>query len=164
MQFSEDVKQLIFYNGLTGYTGGELETGASLSKSFEETRDNQILLAGVVVSVVAYVILRKIRPSLRIAIGTVALGLTIDGVASHLGGRGVNASSVIGHGLLPIISHAASGHTPSRNVCRHVEGAALSSVAIFILLAFTTFLLHRIQDVIGHLYFDGCSIGYEPCM
>ena len=27
MQFSEDVKQLIFYNGLTGYTGGELETG-----------------------------------------------------------------------------------------------------------------------------------------
>ena len=101
MQFSEDVKQLILYNGLTGYTGGELETGASLSKSFEETRIIQILLAGVVVSVVAYVILRKIRPSLRIAIGTVALGLAIDGVASHLGGRGVNTAliSVIGHGF-----------------------------------------------------------------
>ena len=142
MQFSEDVNQLISYNGLTGYTGGELETGASLSKSFEETRIIQILLAGVVVSVMAYVILRKIRPSLRIAIGTVALGLAIDGVASHLGGRGVNTAPAVLLGMgfaADYLSHAASGHTPSRNDMQARWGAALSSMAIFILLAFTTF-------------------------
>ena len=142
MRFSEDVNQLISYNGLTGYTGGELETGSSLSKSFEETRIIQILLAGVVVSVMAYVILRKIRPSLRIAIGTVALGLAIDGVASHLGGRGVNTAPAVLLGMgfaADYLSHAASGHTPSRNDMQARWGAALSSMAIFILLAFTTF-------------------------
>ena len=142
IQFSKDVEQLISYNELIGYTGGELETGSSLAQSFEETRIIQILLAGVVVSIMAYAILRKIRPSLRIAIGTIVLGLAIDGTASHLGGRGVNTAPAVLLGMgfaADYLSHAASGHIPSRNDMQARWGAALSSMAIFILLAFTTF-------------------------
>ena len=115
----------------------------------------------------AYVILRKIRPSLRIAIGTVALGLAIDGVASHLGGRGVNTAPAVLLGMgfaADYLSHAASGHTPLETTCRHV--GALHSIDGHI----HSSCLHHLSSctgyrtIIGHLYFDGCSIGYEPCM
>ena len=102
----------------------------------------------MVVSVAAYVILRKIRPSLRIAIGTVALGLAIDGVASHLGGRGVNTAPAVLLGMgfaADYLSHAASGHTPLETTCRHV-GVLHSHLWPYSFFLPSTFPLHRIQD------------------
>ena len=132
--FQQDLIDLMEHNGLTGVVGGDLVVGIALAKAFEATRVVQVLAAGAAVFVLAGVVTDSRHQALRIAIGTVAVGIAVDGLASHMGGRGVNTAPAVLLGMgfaADYLAHASAGHrTTSRDAFAR-WGAALSSVSVF---------------------------------
>ena len=142
IQFVEDVEALFENNGITGAIGGDLATGAKAAKTFEETRITQILSAGVVIFMVAFAVLRNPTQAARIAIGSVAIGAAVDGMATMFGGRGVNTALAVLLGMgfaADYLSHSSANHRPTRLDMSARWWAAISSVSVFFLLALTTF-------------------------
>ena len=141
-QFLLDTQQLIDDNHLSGEIGGQLITGIDLAKSFEQTRIIQILCAGLIVLIISLSMTRSIEKSLRIAVGTIAVGIAVDGLASHLGGRGVNTAPAVLLGMgfaADYLSHASEKVNSWRldNYARW--GAAITSGLVFLAVSFSKF-------------------------
>ena len=142
VQFSEDVEELLHINGMEGVVGGDLPVGAKAAETFEKTRVTQILAAGVAIFLVAFIALRVPIQAARIAIGAVAIGAAVDGMASIFGGRGVNTALAVLLGMgfaADYLSHASAEHRPTKLDMSARWWAALSSISVFVLLAMTTF-------------------------
>ena len=127
---------------VSGVIGGELVIGASLAKDFEDSRITQIIAAGAAVFIVAAIVTNSPKKAMRIAIGTVAIGVAVDGLASITGERGVGTAPAVLLGMgfaADYLAHASSGHkvTFSDNFARW--GAALTSVSVFLMLSFADF-------------------------
>ena len=142
LQFLDDVTDLMEAKDVSGVIGGELVVGASLAKDFEDSRITQIIAAGAAVFIVAAIVTNSPKKAMRIAIGTVAIGLAVDGLASITGERGVGTAPAVLLGMgfaADYLAHASSGHkvTFSDNFARW--GAALTSVSVFIMLSFADF-------------------------
>ena len=141
-QFSIDTNNLIADNNLSGEIGGQLITGISLAKSFEQTRIIQIIAAGLVVLIIGLGMTRSFDKSIRIAIGTIAVGIAVDGLASHFGGRGVNTAPavLIGMGFAADYLSHASKKTRSLIAENYARwGAALTSGTVFFAVSFSQF-------------------------
>ena len=85
---------------------------------------------------------RSFDKSIRIAVGTIAVGIAVDGLASHFGGRGVNTAPavLIGMGFAAdYLSHASKKMTSWRfdNYARW--GAAITSGTVFFVVSFSQF-------------------------
>ena len=142
MQFAEDTEDLLEQNGFTGVVGGDLPTGGRAAETFEQSRVTQILTAGAAIFVVAMFVMRTPLPAARIAIGAIAIGAAVDGLASSFGGRGVNTALAVLLGMgfaADYLAHASADHTPTKLDMSARWWAALSSASVFILLAMTTF-------------------------
>ena len=142
IQFMDDLDLLMQRNQMVGVVGGDLPTGALASKTFEESRITQILSAGLVIFIVAYFALRNPKQAARIAVGSIAIGAAVDGMATLFGGRGVNTALAVLLGMgfaADYLSHASADHRPTRLDMSARWGAALSSVSVFFLLSLTTF-------------------------
>jgi hypothetical protein len=142
MQFSNDVEDLMSINGIEGVVGGDLPIGAKAAQTFESTRVVQILSAGVAIFIVAFIALQKPRLAARIAVGAVAIGAAVDGMATIFGGRGVNTALAVLLGMgfaADYLSHASAEHRPTKQDMAARWWAALSSISVFILLALTSF-------------------------
>ena len=142
IQFAEDLDGLLEQNQISGLVGGDLPTGAKAAKTFEGTRMTQILSAGVIIFIVAYIVLKVPLQAARIAIGSVAIGAAVDGMATIFGGRGVNTALAVLLGMgfaADYLSHSSANHRPTRLDMSARWWAALSSVSVFILLSLTTF-------------------------
>ncbi len=140
--FYEDVEQLLQSEDVSGQVGGDLVIGASLAKSFEDTRITQILAAGLAVFLVSFLVTNSTKRALRIAIGTIAIGASVDGMASIVGDRGVNTAPAVLLGMgfaADYLSHASAEHPPTRKDTFARWGAAITSVSVFILLSFAVF-------------------------
>ncbi len=142
IQFAKDVRTLLSERELKGDIGGDLVAGAELAKEFGETRILQIIYAGIAVLIVTFYLLRSPLKASRIAIGTIAVGIAVDGMASIIGSRGVHTAPAVLLGMgfaADYLSHASAEHpsTQQDNFARW--GAAISSMSIFLLLGFTTF-------------------------
>ena len=142
MQFSDDVEGLMAENGMEGVVGGDLPIGAKAADTFENTRVTQILSAGVAIFLVAFIALRVPIQAGRIAVGAVAIGAAVDGMASIFGGRGVNTALAVLLGMgfaADYLAHASAEHRPTKLDMSARWWAALSSISVFILLAMTSF-------------------------
>jgi len=142
LQFLDDVEELLESNGLIGKVGGDLPIGASLARSFEDARVAQILGAGCAVFAVSVAVTRSPKRAARIAIGTIAIGAAVDGMASIVGERGVITAPVVLLGMgfaADYISHASVEHIPTRKDTFARWGAAITSISVFIMLSLTTF-------------------------
>lgn len=142
LQFLDDVENLLESNGLTGSVGGDLLTGSSLARTFSDTRITQIIAAGCAVFVVSFAVTRSPKSAARIAIGTIAIGAAVDGMASIIGNRGVNTAPAVLLGMgfaADYLSHASADHAPTKKDNFARWGAAITSVSVFILLSFATF-------------------------
>ena len=142
IQFMDDLHLLMERNQMVGVVGGDLPTGALASKTFEESRIAQILSAGLVIFIFAYFALRNPKQAARIAVGSIAIGAAVDGMATLFGGRGVNTALAVLLGMgfaADYLSHASADHRPTRLDMSARWGAALSSVSVFFLLSLTTF-------------------------
>jgi predicted RND superfamily exporter protein len=142
LQFLDDVEELLESNELEGKVGGDLPVGASLARSFEDSRVTQIVAAGCAVFVVSVAVTRSPRRAARIAIGTIAIGAAVDGMASIVGERGVITAPVVLLGMgfaADYLSHASAEHFPTRKDTFARWGAAITSISVFVLLSFTTF-------------------------
>ena len=142
LQFFDDVAELMENKDLSGEIGGELVVGASLAKDFEDTRISQIIAAGFAVFIVAAMVTNSPKKAIRISIGTIAIGLAVDGLASVIGERGVSTAPAVLLGMgfaADYLAHASSGHkvTFSDNFARW--GAAVTSVSVFLMLSFAEF-------------------------
>jgi predicted RND superfamily exporter protein len=140
--FKDDVENLLATNNLSGGIGGELPTGAELAKKFDETRITQILVAGLAIFFVAHMILNSPIRASRIAIGTVAVGAALDGIASLIGGRGITSSLsvLLGMGFTAdYLSHASTEHAPTAMDTSARWWAAITSASAFVLLGIVTF-------------------------
>ena len=141
-EFSMDTEQLLADNNLSGEVGGDLITGISLAKSFEQTRILQILFAGVIVFIISYFMTNSYQRAVRIAIGTIAVGIAVDGLASHLGGRGVNTAPAVLLGMgfaADYLSHASDNSKENRYDNYARWGAAISSGMVFFVVSFSQF-------------------------
>jgi hypothetical protein len=92
--------------------------------------------------IVSYAVLRSPLKAARIAIGTIAIGGAIDGMASLFGGRSITTAPAVLLGMgftADYLSHASAEHAPTRmdNSARWL--AALTSVSIFAIVAFANF-------------------------
>ena len=142
LQFKDDVENLLEKNGLTGGVGGDLIMGASLTRDFDESRMLQIFAAGVAVFVVSYAIIRSPQKAVRIAVGTLAVGIAVDGMAAFLGGRGVVTAPAVLLGMgftADYLSHASSEHAPTKRDNSARWWAAMSSLSAFVLLGLARF-------------------------
>ena len=142
LQLSNDIYELLDERSLEGEVGGDLTVGASLALAFDESRVTQILLAGCAVFVVSFVVLRSKMRASRIAIGTIAVGIAVDSMASLMGGRGVNTAPAVLLGMgfaADYLSHASAEHVPTTKDTLARWWAAITSLSIFILLAFAVF-------------------------
>ena len=142
LQFKNDVENLLEQNGLTGGIGGDLIMGASLTRDFDESRMFQIFAAGVAVFIVSYAIIGSPRTAARIAIGTLAVGIAVDGMASFMGGRGITTAPAVLLGMgftADYLSHASSEHAPTKRDNSARWWAALSSLSAFVLLGLARF-------------------------
>jgi len=142
LDFKYDVEQLLEINNFSGVIGGDLPIGAELAKSFENSRIIQILLAGFAVFITAYFITGSYQKALRIAIGTIAIGIAVDGLASHLGGRKVSTAPAVLLGMgfaADYLSHASVNEKRDRSDDYARWGAALTSLSIFVLVVFSKF-------------------------
>ena len=142
LEFQDDVNELIEVHEINGFLGGELVTGASLAKQFDDTRIIQILTAGTCVFFISVLVSRNPERAIRIAIGTVAVGAAVDGFASIIGDRGVSTAPAVLLGMgfaADYLSHASAGHHETRSDVFARWGAAITSVSIFILLSFAEF-------------------------
>ena len=91
---------------------------------------------------VAFAVLRNPTQAARIAIGSVAIGAAVDGMATMFGGRGVNTALAVLLGMgfaADYLSHSSANHRPTRLDMSARWWAAISSVSVFFLLALTTF-------------------------
>ncbi|DAC60571.1 MAG TPA: hypothetical protein D7I07_00085 [Candidatus Poseidoniales archaeon] len=141
-QFLIDTEQLIQENGISGQIGGQLITGIDLAKSFEQTRIIQILAAGLIVLIIAFLMTRVPEKSMRIAVGTIAVGIAVDGLASHLGGRGVNTAPAVLLGMgfaADYLSHASDKMYSWRQDTYARWGAAVTSGLVFLTVSFSEF-------------------------
>ena len=141
-QFSLDTQNLLDDNNLSGEIGGDLITGISLAKSFEQTRILQIIFAGIIVFTISRLMTGSTNRAARIAVGTIAVGIAVDGLASHLGGRGVNTAPAVLLGMgfaADYLSHASDKITSWKfdNMARW--GAALTSGSVFFVVSFSKF-------------------------
>ena len=137
-----DTEQLIQENGISGEIGGQLITGIDLAKSFEQTRIIQILAAGLIVLIIAFLMTRVPEKSMRIAVGTIAVGIAVDGLASHLGGRGVNTAPAVLLGMgfaADYLSHASDKMYSWRQDTYARWGAAVTSGLVFLTVSFSEF-------------------------
>ncbi len=142
LQFLDDVEKLLEANGLIGIVGGNLPVGASIARSFEDTRVTQIVAAGCAVFAVSVAVTRSPKRAARIAIGTIAIGAAVDGMASIVGERGVITAPVVLLGMgfaADYLSHASVEHIPTRKDTIARWGAAITSISVFILLGLTSF-------------------------
>jgi hypothetical protein len=140
--FAEDVEALLEENDLSGIAGGDLPTGAALAHAFEESRITQILAAGLGIFVVSYFVLRSPRRAARIAIGTIAIGIAVDGIASLMDGRDNSTAPAVLLGMgftADYLSHASSEHPPTRRDNSARWWAAATSCSVFVMLAMATF-------------------------
>ena len=141
LMFADDVEELITQNGLQGGVGGGLPVGAGLARTFEASRIGQILLAGLAIGGVAIIVSRSPSRAARIAIGTVAIGISVDGLASMYGGRSINTAPTV---LLAMgfaadyLTHASAEHPPTRSDTSARWGSGITSISIFFLLGFAT--------------------------
>ena len=127
---------------MSGEIGGDLITGISLAKSFEQTRILQIIFAGIIVFTISRLMTGSTNRAARIAVGTIAVGIAVDGLASHLGGRGVNTAPAVLLGMgfaADYLSHASDKITSWKfdNMARW--GAALTSGSVFFVVSFSKF-------------------------
>ena len=141
-QFSLDAQNLLDDNDLSGEIGGDLITGISLAKSFEQTRILQIIFAGIIVFTISRAMTGSTNRAARIAVGTIAVGIAVDGLASHLGGRGVNTAPAVLLGMgfaADYLSHASDKITSWKfdNMARW--GAAITSCSVFFVVSFSKF-------------------------
>ncbi len=141
-QFSLDTQDLLDDNDLSGEIGGDLITGISLAKSFEQTRILQIIFAGIIVFTISRAMTGSTNRAARIAVGTIAVGIAVDGLASHLGGRGVNTAPAVLLGMgfaADYLSHASDKITSWKfdNMARW--GAAITSCSVFFVVSFSKF-------------------------
>jgi hypothetical protein len=144
--FADDVVKLMNQMEIEGDIGGELPTGGGLARSFEENRMNQILLAGLAIFVASIFVTRAPSRAARIAIGTIAIGLAVDGLASLLGGRSINTAPTVLLGMgfaADYLSHASAEHLPTKNDTAARWGAGITSISIFFLLGFATWPLAK---------------------
>jgi len=142
IQFGKDARNLISSNGFEGGVGGDLIKSAELTKEFDEERMTQIILAGLAVYIVAWFVLRSPLQAARIAIGTLAVGIAIDGMASLITGRGIITAPAVLLGMgftADYLSHASVDHAPTRRDNSARWWAAFSSLSAFVLLSFATF-------------------------
>ena len=142
LDFKDDVEDLMGMNNLSGIVGGDLPIGAELAKSFEESRILQILFAGLAVFIASYLITGSYQKALRIAIGTIAIGIAVDGLASYLGGRKVSTAPAVLLGMgfaADYLSHASFNEKRDRSDDYARWGAALTSLSIFALVIFSRF-------------------------
>lgn len=140
--FSKDARDLLDVNGFEGEIGGDLPVGAEVAQSFEEERMTQILAAGVAIFLVSFIVLRSPKRAARIAIGTIAIGAAVDGLATIIGGRGVNTapSVLLGMGFTAdYLSHATADHVATRKDTLARWWAAMSSGCVFLLVGFSVF-------------------------
>ena len=140
--FLDDVSSLIESYGNEGVIGGDLVTGASLAKDFDDNRIIQILGAGLCVFFIATFVTNSANRGLRIAIGTIAIGAAVDGCASLIGERGVSTAPAVLLGMgfaADYLSHASAGHNETRNDRFARWGAAITSMSVFFLLSFAEF-------------------------
>jgi hypothetical protein len=78
----------------------------------------------------------------RIAAGTVAIGIAVDGMASIIGSRGVHTAPAVLLGMgfaADYLSHASGDHYSTKQDNYARWGAAISSASIFILLGMANF-------------------------
>ena len=142
LQFKKDVENLLESNNLSGLVGGDLPIGTEVANTFGETRISQIIFAGIAVFFVALYILNSTMRASRIAIGTVAVGIALDGLAWYLGGRGVASAPAVLLGMgfaADYLSHASGKHAPTRKDTEARWGAAITSASAFILLSVAVF-------------------------
>lgn len=142
LEFGDDVKLLMAENELNGEIGGQLISGAQLAKDFGENRVYQILFAGIAVFIVGFVLLRSPIRASRIAVGTIAIGAAVDGMASIIGTRGVHTAPAVLLGMgfaADYLSHASGEHPSTKQDNYARWGAAISSISIFLLLGFSVF-------------------------
>ncbi len=142
IQFMDDLELLMDRNDVEGVVGGDLPTGAQAAKAFEESRIMQILSAGIAIFCVAYFALREPKQAARIAVGAVAIGASVDGMATLFGGRGVNTALAVLLGMgfaADYLSHASANHQSTRLDMSARWWAAISSASVFFLLSLTTF-------------------------
>jgi len=119
-----------------------MPVGAGLARPFEAGRVSQILSAGVVIFLVSLVVLRSPLRAARIAVGTIAIGGAVDGMASLFGGRGVTTAPAVLLGMgfaADYLAHATAEHPPTRMDTYARWLAALTSVSIFAMIAFADF-------------------------
>ena len=131
IQFGKDARNLISSNGFEGGVGGDLIKSAELTKEFDEERMTQIILAGLAVYIVAWFVLRSPLQAARIAIGTLAVGIAIDGMASLITGRGIITAPAVLLGMgftADYLSHASVDHAPTRRDNSARWWAAFSSL------------------------------------
>ena len=141
-QFLLDTENLIAENQISGDIGGQLITGIDLAKSFEQTRIIQILAAGLIVLIIAFLMTKSPEKSLRIAVGTIAVGIAVDGLASHFGGRGVNTAPAVLLGMgfaADYLSHASDKMHSWKQDTYARWGAAFTSGVVFLTVSFSKF-------------------------
>ena len=142
LRFQSDLQSLLVENGLSGEIGGELVIGASLARDFDQSRVFQIAGGGIAVLVASLLVVRSPRRSIRIAVGAVAIGIAVDGIASLVGGRGVETAPAV---LLSMgfaadyLSHASAPHSPTWRDTSARWLAAGSSISVFLLLSLAYF-------------------------
>ena len=144
--FAADFTDLLNQMDVQGGIGGDLPTGAGLARTFEESRLNQILFAGLAILVASLIVTRTPSRAARIAVGTVAIGLAVDGLASIFGGRSINTAPTVLLGMgfaADYLSHASAEHIPTKNDTKARWGAGITSICIFFLLGFATWPLAR---------------------
>ena len=145
--FADDVTELLNQMEMQGDIGGDLPTGSGLARTFEESRVNQILFAGLAIFVASIFVTRTPSRAARIAIGTVAVGLAVDGFASLFGGgRSINTAPTVLLGMgfaADYLSHASAEHLPTKSDNAARWGAGITSISIFFLLGFATWPLAK---------------------
>ena len=80
--------------------------------------------------------------SLRIAVGTIAVGIAVDGLASHFGGRGVNTAPAVLLGMgfaADYLSHASDKMHSWKQDTYARWGAAFTSGVVFLTVSFSKF-------------------------
>ena len=144
--FSDDVSELLDDMGIKGDVGGDLTMGSELARSFEENRIEQILLAGLTIFIASLFVTKNASRSARIAIGTVSIGVAVDGLASMLWGRSINTAPTVLLGMgfaADYLSHASSEHQQTKNDMVARWGAGITSISIFCWLSFATWPLAK---------------------
>ena len=100
------------------------------------------MLAGFAVFITSYFITGSYQKALRIAIGTIAVGIAVDGLASYFGGRKVSTAPAVLLGMgfaADYLSHASFSEKRDLSDDYARWGAALTSLSIFALVIFSRF-------------------------